>query len=66
MNGVLPVTTLSLCKFCFSLRISFKELIYIPTTQIPIFVHLKSARILFAGGFFFPVSILNRQKMQQH
>ena len=57
-NGVLPVTTLFFWKFCFSLRISYKELIWYtnnPNAHILTF----RKRWSFIWRCFFPVSILN-------
>ena len=58
-NGVLPVTTLFFRKFCFSLRTSYKELIWfdVPTTQMLIFVLFVSAGALFDGAFSLWVSL---------
>ena len=63
-NGVLPVTTLIFWKFCFSLRTSYKELIYnfctnIGTTYQSVHSHTFRNRCSFIWGCFFPVSFLN-------
>ena len=65
-NGVLPVTTFFLWKFCFSFRTSYKEWFDVPTTQMFIIVLFTSAGVLFDGAFpprvsltFFPYSYWN-------
>ena len=60
-NAVLPVTTLLFGKFCFSLRTSYKELIwciYEPNAHIRTFCK----RWNFIWRCFFPLSILKFQK----
>ena len=56
-NGDLPVTTLFFWKFCFSLRTSYKELVW--CAQNPN-VHIRTfcKRWSFIWRYFFPVSIL--------
>ena len=44
-SGVLPVTALFFWKIRFSFRTSQKELIYVPTTQMSIFVFFVSAEV---------------------
>ena len=59
-NGVLPVTTLFFRKFCFSLRTSYKELIWYtnnPNAHIPTFCK----RLSFISRCFFPESNLNKR-----
>ena len=56
-NGVLPLTTLFFKKFCFSLRTSYKELIWCtsdPNARICTFV---SAGVLFDRAFSLWVSL---------
>ena len=58
-NGVWPVTTLHFWKFCFSLRTSYKEMIWCtndPNAHIRTFCR----RWNFIWRYFFPVSILKR------
>ena len=50
-NEVLPVATLFSRKFCFILRTFYKELFYIPMTQMPIFIPFASAGVLFDSDF---------------
>ena len=57
-NGVLPVTTLFFWKFCFSLRTSYKKLMWCtndPNAHILTFCKRWS----FIWQYFFPLSILN-------
>ena len=62
-NGVLSVTTLLLWKFCFSLIISYKELVW--CTNDPNFcIHTFCKRWSFILRFFFPVSII--EQLHQH
>ena len=50
-------STLFFCRFCFSLRISYKELIW--CTNYPnVHIHIFCKRWSFISGCFFPVSIL--------
>ena len=58
-NGVLPVTTLYFWKFCFSLRTSYKEMIWCTNNPNP---HIRTfcRRWNFIWRYFFPVSILKR------
>ena len=59
-SGVLPVTTLFFWKICSSFRTSWKELIWCsndPNVRICIFRKRWSLVL----GWFFPVSILNKQ-----
>ena len=58
-NGVWPVTTLYFWKLCFSLRTSYKEMIWCtndPNAHIRTFCR----RWNFIWRYFFPVSILKR------
>ena len=59
-NGVLPLTTLLFWKFCFSLRIYFKELIWC-TNNPNVHIYTFRKRWSFIWGWFFPVSILKRK-----
>ena len=52
----LPVTTLFIWRFCFSLRTSYEELIDIPTTQMYKFLLFVSAGVLLDGTFSLSVS----------
>ena len=56
-NGIFLVTTLFFWKFCFSLRTSYKELIWLPATQMSIFIVLVSAEVLFEDAFSLQVSL---------
>ena len=56
-NGVLPVTTFFLWKFCFYFRTSYKEWFDVPTTQMFIIVLFTSAGVLFDGAFSLRVSL---------
>ena len=56
-NGVLAVTTLFFGKFCFSLWISYKELIWY-TNQPNIDIYTFEKHWGFIWECFFPVSIL--------
>ena len=56
-NGVLPVATLFLWKFCFLLTTSYKELIWC-TNEPNAHIHTFCKRWSFAWRCFFPVSIL--------
>ena len=47
-NGFLPVTTLFFRKFCFSLRTSYKELVW--CTSHPN-IHIHTFGVLFEGDF---------------
>ena len=55
-NGVLPVTTLFFRKFCFSLRTSYKKLIWC-ANHPNVHIHTFRERWSFILGCFFPVSI---------
>ena len=50
-NRILPLTTLFVRNFCFSLRTSYKKLIWCTATQILIFVLFVSSEDLFDGAF---------------
>ena len=50
-NQVLPETTLFFWRFCFSLRTSYKELIWCTSYRLAIFTLLVSAEILFKDVF---------------
>ena len=56
-NGDLPVTSLFFWKFCFSLRTSYKELVWCAKNTN---VHIRTfcKRWSFIWRYFFPVSIL--------
>ena len=59
-DGVLPVTTVFFWKFCFSLRTSYKDLIWCnndPNTQTHSYFLL--AGVLFDGAFSLWVSLKN-------
>ena len=59
-KNVLPVTALFFRKFCFSLRTSYKELIWYtndPNAHIPTFCE----RLSFISRCFFPESNLNKR-----
>ena len=61
-NGVLPVTTLFFQKFCFSLRTSYKELIW--CTNYPnAHIHTFRKHWSFVWQSFFPVSNLKKNKI---
>ena len=61
-NGVLPVTTLFFRKLCFSLRTSYKELIW--CTNDPN-AHIRTCkRWSFIWRWFFPMSILNTELLK--
>ena len=57
LSGVLPITTLFLWKFCFSLKTSNKELIWC-TNYSNAHIHTFRKRWSFIWGRFFPASIL--------
>ena len=57
-NRGFPVTTLFLRKFCFSLRTSYKELIWC-TIYPNVDIHTFRKRWSFIWEWFFPVSIFN-------
>ena len=57
-NGVLPVTTLFFRKFCFSLTILYKELIWC-TNHPNVHIHTSRKGWNFIRECFFPVSVLN-------
>ena len=57
-NGVLPVTTLFFWKFCFSLRTSYKKLIWCTKGSNDHVLTFRK-RWSFIWRWFFPVSILN-------
>ena len=57
-NGVLPVTTSFFWKFCFSLRTSYKELIWC-TNDPNAHIRTFCKRWSFIWRYFFPVSIVN-------
>ena len=57
-NGVLPVTTLFFRKFCFSLKTSYKELIWC-TNDPDAHIRTFYKRWSFIWRCFFPMSILN-------
>ena len=65
-NGVLPVATLFLWKFCFLLTTSYKELIDVLTNQMPIFMLFVSDGVLLDGAFSLWVSLsfLNLQHLE--
>ena len=63
-NGVLPVTTLFFWKFCFSLRISYKELIWC-TNNPNICIRNFCKHWSFIWRCFFPVSILKWLRVEQ-
>ena len=50
-NGVLPVTTLSFWKFCFSLRTHYKELIWC-TNDPNVHIHTFRKRCSLVWGYF--------------
>ena len=56
-NGILPVTTLFFWKFYFSLRASYKELIWCTKYQ-NVDIHTFCKRWSSIWGCFFPVNIL--------
>ena len=56
-NSVLPVIKLFLWKFCFSLRTSYKKLIWC-TNNLNAHIRTFSMRCSFIWRGFFPVSIL--------
>ena len=56
-NGLLSITTLFFRKFCFSLRTSYKVLIWF-TNHLNVHIHTFRKRWGFIWGCFFPVSIL--------
>ena len=56
-NGVLPVTTSFFKKLCFSLRTSYKELIWCTNDPVPIFILFVSTGVLFDGAFSLWVSL---------
>ena len=56
-NWVLPVTTLFLRKFYFTLRTSYKELIWC-TNHANVHIHTFRKRWSFVWSCFFPASIL--------
>ena len=59
-NRVLPVTTLFFWKFCFSIRTSYKVLIWC-TNHLNLHIHtLESVGVLFKGAFFLWVSLRDR------
>ena len=64
MNDILPVTTLSFRKFCFSLKTSYKELIWC-TNDPNAHIHAFCKRWSFIWRYFFPVSILKLLKTVQ-
>ena len=45
-------------KFCFSLRTSYKELIWCAAIQVPIYVLFESAGVLLDGAFSLWVSLI--------
>ena len=55
--GVLPVTTLFLKNFCFSLRTSYKDWCNPPTTQMFIFILFESLVVSFGSAFSLWVSL---------
>ena len=58
-NGVLPITNLLFWKFYFSIKASYRELIW--CTNYPnVHIHTVCNRRSFVWGCFFPVSILKR------
>ena len=57
-NGVLPVTTLSFWKFCFSSRTSYQEFVWCINEPNAYWTFCK--RWYFIWWCFFPVSILNK------
>ena len=48
---LLPATALPFWKFSFGLRTSYKKLIYVPATQMLIFILFVSAGVSFDGSF---------------
>ena len=57
MKGFLPVTNLFFWGFCYSLRTSYKGLIWCTKNQIPIFILFVSTGVLFDGDFSVWVSL---------
>ena len=62
-TGVLPVTTLFFRKFCFSLRTSYKKLIWC-SNHPNAHIHTFRKRWSFIWVCYFPVSILKGTLMQ--
>ena len=56
-NGVLPVTTFYFENFVLVWKPLIKSWFDVPTTQMPIFVLLVSAGVLFDGAFSLWVSL---------
>ena len=50
-SGVLPVTILFFWRFCFSLRTTYKELIWCTNYQMSILILFIGAGVLFQGAF---------------
>ena len=61
-NEVLPETTLFFQKFCFSLRNSYKELIWC-TYDLNVHIHTFEKRWSFVWVCFFPVNILKTHRV---
>ena len=64
-NGVLPVITLFFWEFCFSLRTSYKELIWC-TNDPNAYIHTSCKRCSFIWRCFFPVSIFKNTYLKEH